>query len=328
MAALNNQVAASDVVTALDVEFAANFDHNVNQLTEVLGLFGVETAKAGQAMYQYVVSGSLSEAEVAEGDEVPLSHYEVEKTPIGEMETHPFRKLTTAQAILKGGFRNAVARTDEQMAKDMRALVLTDFYKSLRAGTLRSQGETVQAALAYASADLADELESHNDSAERVVHFMNRQDVAGYLANAQVTTQTMFGMDYLENFLGVRDVLLSNRVERGYIYATPAQNIHLYRCDFSALSEGGLEYRLSDSGVVGVHHAPAYNRTSCETYAMLGFSMLAEVKNYLVRARIGKALADLTVEELKALAAVEGVDVTGKTAKDDLKAALDAAGVR
>lgn len=328
MAALANQVTASDVVTALDVEFAANFDHNVNQLTEALGLFGVETAKAGQAMYQYVVEGGLSTDDVAEGDEVPLSHYELKKEPIGEMETHPFRKLTTAQAILKSGFRNAVARTDDQMAKDMRALVLKDFYASLRAGTLRSRGETVQAALAHVAADLADELESHNDSAERVVHFMNRQDVADYLADAQVTTQTMFGMDYLQNFLGVRDVLLSNRVERGYVYATPVQNIHLYRCDFSALSEGGLEYRLSDSGVVGVHHAPAYNRTSCETYAMLGFSMVAEVKNYLARARIGKALGEMTVEELKALAAAEGVDVAGKSTKDDLTAALAAAGVK
>ncbi|MFR5000286.1 MAG: hypothetical protein ACLUCU_07525, partial [Slackia sp.] len=148
MAALENQVAAADVVTALDVEFIENFQHDVNQLMEVLGIFGVETMNAGTALYQYKVSGSLNSAEVAEGDEVPLSKYSVAKTPIGELETKPYRKLTTRQAILKAGFENAVLKTDDKMAKDMRADIVKAFFEFLGKGTGSAKGVGLQAALA------------------------------------------------------------------------------------------------------------------------------------------------------------------------------------
>lgn len=328
MAALTNQIAAADVATALDAEFARNFEGEVNQLARILGIFRPERIAAGQAMYQYVVTGELSTKEVGEGDEVPLSHYEVDKEPIGEMGVRPFRKLTTAQAVLKGGYRNAVLRTDDKMAKDMRAVVLGEFFGFLANGTLRSQGATLQDALAHMDADLQDELEARNDSAERIVHFVSRQDVADYLGSAQITTQNAFGMTYVQDFLGVRDVFVTSRVPKGTVRATPVDNLRIYGCDFSELSQGGLSYLVGDSGLVGVHHQPAFDRTSCETYALLGVSMLAEVKNYIVAARIGKALADMTVDELKALAASESVDLAGKTAKDDILAALREAGVR
>lgn len=327
MAALNNQIAAADVVTALDVEFAANFDGSVNQLAEVLGIFGVERIRAGQAMYQYVVTGELNTDPVAEGDETPLSKYRVDKQPIGEMAIEPFRKLTTAQAILKSGYRNAVLRTDDKMAKNMRSLVLGRFFDTMKAGTLRAQSSTLQGVLARISANMGDELERNNDSAERYVYFVNRQDAATYLESAQITTQTLFGMDYLESFVGVSNVFFTANVEPGYVYATPVENIRLYGCDFAELASGGLAYMQSDSGLIGVHHEPAYNRTACETYALLGFSMLAEVVNYIARGRIGKAIPDMTVDELKALASAEGVDISGKTTKDDIASALTAAGV-
>ncbi|MFR3450409.1 MAG: hypothetical protein ACLTSX_00885 [Collinsella sp.] len=136
MPAPENQIAAADVVTALDVEFIENFTHDVNQLMEVLGIFGVETMNAGTALYQYKVTGSLNTNEVAEGDEVPLSKYTVAKTPIGELETKPYRKLTTRQAILKAGFEERrPPRLDDKMGKDMRADIVKAFFTFLGKGT-------------------------------------------------------------------------------------------------------------------------------------------------------------------------------------------------
>lgn len=325
MAAINNTTKAADIEHALDVEMNLRFKGETDRLMEVLGIVSPEVVAAGTAMYQYTVTGSLSTATVAEGDEVPLSKYAVSKTPIGELELMPFRKMTTAQAVLKGGYRNAVVRTDDKMVKDVRALIVDKFFSFLANGTGTAQGETLQAALAYADAALEHELEQRGDNAGRIVHFVNRFDIADYLAKANVTTQTVFGMTYLENFLGVEHMFVTSKVPAGTLYVTPASNIHLYGVDFGALGEMGLSYTSLVGSLIGVHHEAAYNRVSAITDILTGAALLAEVKNYIVKAKIGKALDDMTVDELKAYAAANSIDITGKTTKADILAAIKAA---
>lgn len=286
MAALDNTITTTDVVTALDVEMSMNFDQEVNRLLEVLGIFGVEVVSAGTALYQYKVEGSLNDATVAEGDEVPLSKYTVDKDPVGELAVKPYRKLTTAQAILKSGFENAVRKTDNKMVKDIRGGILADFFKFLGNGTGTSTGAGLQAALAKADAELGDELEKNNDSSDRYVHFVNRQDIADYLAQAAITTQTVFGMEYLQNFLGVTDIFITSKVEAGTIYVTPIENIHIYGIDFSALAEADLTYEQQENSLIGVHHTPNYSRTSAETYVLTGASFLPEAKNYIIKGSV------------------------------------------
>lgn len=291
MAALTNQIAAADVATALDVEFIENFQGEVNKLMEIIGIFGVETLPAGTALYQYKVAGSLNTGAVAEGDEVPLSKYTVTKTPIGELTTKPYRKLTTRQAILKSGYENAVLKTDDKMVKDIRADLISEFFTFLAKGTGTATGSTLQAALAQVDAKLGDALEDTNDSTERIIHFVNRADIADYLATAQVITQTMFGMTYIKDFLGVTDIFVTNKVAKGSIYATPAENIHVYAADFGALAQGGLEYTTQDGGLIGVFHEGNYARTGAETHALSGVMFLPEATNYIVKGTIAPAAA-------------------------------------
>ena len=286
MAALTNSVTTEDVVAALAQEFVENFDGELSRLTEVLGIFRPEIVAAGTTMYQYEVTGSLNATTVAEGDEVPLSNYEVAKTPIGEHTMKPYRKLTTAQAIAKSGFENAVTRTDNKMVKDIRANILDSFFTFLATGTGTATGAGLQAALAQADAKLADTMETNGDSADRIIHFVNHYDIADYLAKAQVTTQTVFGMNYLQSFLGVNDIFVTNKVAKGTVYVTPVENIHVYGVDFGALGQAGLTYSTQDGGLLGVHHEANYARTSSETYALVGCDLLAEVKNYIVKATV------------------------------------------
>lgn len=286
MAKLDNTVTIEDVVTALDVEMSSNFDQEVNRLIEILGIFGTEVVPAGTAMYQYKVEGSLNAATVDEGDEVPLSKYTVEKESVGELEVKPYRKLTTAQAILKSGFENAVRKTDNKMVKDIRGGIISDFFKFLENGTGTSTGAGLQAALAKADAALGDALEANNDSTDRYVHFVNRQDIADYLAKANITTQTVFGMEYLQSFLGVTDIFVTSKVPAGTIYVTPVENIHIYGIDFSALSEADLTYEQQENSLIGVHHTPNYSRTSAETYVLTGASFLPEAKNYIIKGSV------------------------------------------
>lgn len=286
MAALENTITTADVVTALDVEMSMNFDQEVNRLLEVLGIFGTEVITAGTALYQYEVDGSLNAATVDEGDEVPLSKYTVKKNPVGELTVKPYRKLTTAQSILKSGFENAVRKTDNKMVKDIRGNILNDFFTFLGNGTGTATGAGLQAALAKADAALGDALEANNDQSDRYVHFVNRQDIADYLAQAAITTQTVFGMEYLQNFLGVTDIFITSKVTAGTIYVTPIENIHIYGVDFAALGAAELTYEQQENSLIGVHHEPNYSRTSAETYVLTGASFIPEAKNYIIKGSV------------------------------------------
>lgn len=286
MSALENTITTTDMVAALDQEFIANFNGEVSRLTEILGIFAPEIVAAGTTMYQYKVTGTLKTDAVAEGDEVPLSKYAVTKKPIGEHTIKKFRKLTSAEAILKGGYENAILRTDNQMVKDIRAAVLKDFFTFLATGTGTATGTGLQGALAQTDAKLQDTMETNGDYADRIIHFVNPFDIADYLANAQVTTQTAFGMTYLQDFLGVQNILITNKVAKGTVYATPAENIHAYGVDFSTLSNAALVYTSQDASIIGVHHDGAYTRVSSETHAIVGFDLVAEVLDYIVKGTI------------------------------------------
>lgn len=286
MAVINNTIKAADIEHALDVEFAANFNQEYDRLADVLGIVTPEVVAAGTALYQYKVTGSLSTAEVAEGDEVPLSKYSVAKTPIGEVELKPYRKLTTAQAVLKAGYENAVIKTDAKMMKDVRADIISKFFAFLKTGTGTASGATLQAALAQADAALDVAMEQNGDKADRIIHFVNRLDIADYLAEHEVTTQTVFGMTYLTNYLGIQDVFATSFVDKGAVWVTPAENIHMYGIDFGALGQAGLSYTVYEGSLVGVHHEAAYNRVSAETHVVTGATLLAEITNYIVKGAI------------------------------------------
>ena len=289
MAVLDNTVLAANIAVAQDIEMIQNFKGDLDRLTEILGIFGPEVVAAGTTMYQYSVTGTLNATTVAEGDEVPLSEYEVDKTPVASITVKPYRKLTTAQAILKGGYESAIAKTDRKMLSQVRNGIVSDFFTFLGTGTGTATGAGLQAAFAQGAAELRDTMETNGDAADALVHFVNPFDIADYLAGAEVTVQSVFGMQYLQSFMGVENIFITNKVAKGTMYVTPVENIHLYGVDFGALGDAGLTYTVQDGSLIGVHHVPAYNRTSAETYVLTGALMLAEIKDYIVKVTITAA---------------------------------------
>lgn len=297
MTAYDNIIKKADTVAALDQEFIANFRGEYDRFAEILGLFPVEVVPAGTALYTYTITGALDETDTGddgtsgkgyvEGDFIKRSKYVLDKNSWGATEFAPYAKQTTAQAILKGGFTNAVLRTDRKMLQQLRAAILSDFFTALNtAGTGTATGVGLQAALAMADAKLGNTVETNGDEAGALVHFVNREDAAEYLGKAPVTMQTAFGLTYLESFLGVENVILTNKVAKGGLIVTPVENIHIYGMDFSALGEAGLSYESEDLGLVGVHHASDYDYASAETYVVRGATFLPEITDYIVKGTV------------------------------------------
>ena len=312
MAVIANQINKDAVNTALDTEFVKNFQGESDRLAEILGIFGVETIAAGTALKMLKVTGTLNDnktdatttlpgtgtfstgsssgSKYVEGDEVALSKFGTSWEVVGEATAKPYRKMTTAQAIQKAGYEAACLKTDAKMGSLVRNGIITDFFKFLDNGTGSANGKGLQATLANADAALANKMEDNGDAANRIIHFINREDAAAYLGTAAITMQNAFGMTYLQNFLGVTDVFLTNKVTKGKLYATPAENIHIFGIDFAELSRAGLSYTTSANGLIGVAHSPAYDRVSVETNVLTGMLLFPEVKDYIVKADV-QALA-------------------------------------
>lgn len=301
MAAPTNVIDSAAINYGLTREFAANFNHDTNQLMQYMGIITPEPVAAGYALEQHTVKGSLnnqgsdaSDAATAgtsgtgyvEGDLVALSKFTVDSKPVGKAKLLPYRKVTTAQAIAEHGVRWSVLNTDSKMLATIRADILGQFFTFLGNGTGTATGNTLQATLAQSEAKLGDALETNNDDPTAVIHFVNRFDVANYLGDATVTTQTAFGMNYLENFLGVQNVLVSSKVPKGTVYTTDASNIHCFSQDFSSLAEAGLAYVTSDNGLIGVAHTTLYDHVSVETDVLTGMLLFPEVTDYIVKGTI------------------------------------------
>lgn len=300
---------SDDMNASLDIEFINNFNHDMDRLRELLGLFSVETIAAGTNLKMLKVAGELNNSKTAgskesdtgstpvqlgsssgtayvEGDEVALSKFSVTYEPVAEARAYPYRKMTTGAAILETGFENAVLRTDEKLQSLVRRGIVDQFFSFLGNGTGTASAKGLQACTAAVDAALGDAMENAGDSTERVIHFMSRQDAAEYLGAAQVTTQSLFGLTYLSSFLGVENVFLTSKLPKGTMYATPVENIHLFAVDFSALSKAGLSYATSEKSLIGVAHTTAYDHVSVETHVLTGATIFPEVKDYIVKGTI------------------------------------------
>lgn len=341
MPAPENLITSNDIDHSLDVQMALNFDQEYDRLAEILGIFSPEVVAAGTAKYVYEVTGNLNSEQVGEGEEVKLSKYTVKKVSIGEHNIRKYRKGTSAEAILKSGYENSVLRTDRKMIQNARAEVIGDFFTFMAKGIGKAEGDDLQGALAFGDAALSNALEENGDEGSEFVHFVNRNDVAGYLAKKDVTTQTVFGMDYLQDFLGVKHMFITSKVPAGQVYVTMAENIHVYGVDFAALSEAGLSYETQGNALIGVHHTGAYSHASAETHMIVGCDLLAEVLDYIVIASfgasgasvaalnddvpVGDELSAMTVAQLKEYAKANGIDLGDATRKDDILTAIRAA---
>lgn len=289
MAALTNTITTADTVAALDVQASLNFMGEYDKLAEILGIVAPEVVAAGTALYQYEITGSLNATQAAEGDEVPLSKYTLTKKPMGEVGIKKYRKMTTAEAILKGGFENAVMKTDQKMLAHVRADIVNQFFTFLANGTSTASGTGLQSALANADAELQTKLEQNGDEGGAFVHFVNPLDVAAYIGSAPISTQTAFGMTYLQDFLGIQNVVVTAKVAQGTFYVTPAENLHMYGVDFGALSQAGLSYNVQAGSLIGVAHEPDFNRVSAETHVVTGATLIAEVLDYIVKGSVEAA---------------------------------------
>ena len=284
MAAETNLIKKEDLVRAREIEFVTLFGESIKKLVEALGVTRKIPKQAGYTLKTYKAKGTLQDGTVAEGDLIPLSKYQTEAVSYAEIVLKKWRKATSAEAIVEKGYDQAVQMTTDRMLKDVQKGIRTDFFTFLATGTGSATGATFQAALAQAWGQL--QVLFEDDSIE-AIYFMNPLDVADYLATAQITTQTAFGMTYVENFLGLGTVIFDSKVPQGTIYATAKDNIVLYYVPVNGADLGNaFSFTADQTGLIGIHEEADYKHMTAEDTVMSGVVLFAERLDGIVKSTI------------------------------------------
>ena len=288
-AAETNLIKANDMKKIREVDFVNQFTHSsLAKLIEVLGVTRKIPMAEGTTMYVYATTGTLESGSVSEGEIIPLSKYARTKTAVGEITLKKWRKAASAEAIKKSGYQEAVVETDAKLLKDVQAGIRSDFFTLLNGsieGSTSASGATLQAALADAWGQL--QVKFEDDTAE-AVYFLNPLDVADYLATASVTLQTAFGMNYIENFLGLGTVILHSGITQGSFVATAKENIIMYYLTMSGDIANAFSLTTDELGYIGIKSGyQNEERAQIESLVMNGIQFFVEYAAGVVKGTIG-----------------------------------------
>ena len=274
MAVLDNTITTGDVAPAISIDLIENLATNIRSLQELLGVVDLIPVTVGSQIKRYTETVGTLNKQTEEGDIIPLSEVLQEEADPIVVTFDLYRKMTTAQAIQQSGRQRAIYDTDRALIGEIRKAIKSNFYDALAdgSGTI-ADGDTLQEALANAWGELSVYFEDYDVSP---IYFINPKDVAKYLGKAQITIQTAFGFDYVENFLGLGTAIFSPNVEEGTFFATAKENLR--GAVVPANGEVGQEFDLTsdETGTVGITHGRALHRGSIETMLLCGVMFFAE----------------------------------------------------
>lgn len=284
----NKQIKKNDLARVREIDFVNLFVGGIKKFMEILGTTRMIPKTAGTVLKAYKAVGTLEDGNVPEGETIPLSKYKTEPVDFGEITLKKWRKETTAEAIIEKGYDQAVDMTTTQMLKDVVATIRNAFFTFLATGTATAVGATFQVALAQAWGQL--QVKFENDAIESV-YFMNPLDVADYLASASITLQTVFGMTYVKNFLGLGTVFFTSAVPKGKIFATAKDNVVGYFIPVNGADLGeAFDFTSDDTGLIGIYEEADYSNMTAADTVVNGVLFFPERLDGIVVASIGEDL--------------------------------------
>lgn len=285
MAAKENVTISTQFTTsAREVDFVTRFNDNWDALRTILGIMRPIRKAPGTKLVSYKaeVDGTLQGGStVAEGDEIPFTKMKVSPVTYGDIEVAKYAKSVTIESVAKYGAEVAVEKTDDAFLVALQNKVLGDFYTFLATGSLALTPKTWQLALSQAKGKVLAKFMGMDKDVTEVVGFANIMDFYDYLGDKEITTQTMFGLTYVQNFLGYNTLFLlpDKYVAAGKVIATPVENIDLYYVDpsDSDFAKLGLNYTVKgETNLIGVHVEGDYSRATGDMYAIMGMKLWAE----------------------------------------------------
>lgn len=269
---------------AQSIDFANQFGQQVGKLVDLLGVQRKMPLSAGSTINTYTSSVTLDGTVVAKGDIIPLSEVKLEPGDPISLVWDKKRKAVAVEDVQTYGFDQAINRTDNALLRELQKGIRSKLIAQLAAGTGTTTGAGLQAALAKAWGKVQVAFE---DDDVRTIAFVNTMDVADYLGTAQITMQNAFGLNYVENFLGVDVVVITSLVTAGTFYATAADNLVLAYANISGGEiDRAFDFVVDATGLIGVTHDINKQRLTAETITLSGIVLFAERLDGVIKGTI------------------------------------------
>lgn len=260
--------------TALSIDFVEQFGQRFKSLFELLGIERKIPMASGSIIKTYTSTVTLDGTEVLPSAVIPLSEVKLEDGPSYELKWDKKRKAVPMEDIQTYGFEKAITRTDNKLINEIQKGVRTKLLNQLATGTGAVSGENLQKVMAQAWAAVNT---AFDEDDVQVISFINPFDAANYLGDAAISTQTAFGMNYLQDFLNNRVVFMHGDIPLGTVYSTADQNLV---AAFAVMSGGELgkafDFTTDETGLIGVTHDVNKQRLTAETITAYGIELFAE----------------------------------------------------
>lgn len=277
---------------AREIDFVTSFSKNMQALLDVMGISRMIRKENGSKLSVKTASGTLQSGDVAEGEEIPLSQYQVIETVYDTLKIEKYRKAVSIEAVAERGYDVAVQMTDDEFKSDLQNTVTAKFYKQLKSGSLAGHESTWQMAVAMAIGKVIDKFQKMHRTATDVALWVNTLDLYKYVGGASVTIQSAFGFKYIENFMGAKVTFISSEIPENTVIATPLNNIVAYYVDpaDSEFSRAGLSYTTDgQTGFIGFHTQGNYDRAISDMFAIMGVRIFCEYLDAIAYIAVGSA---------------------------------------
>lgn len=268
-------------ITAREIDFVSRFGRNVTALRNVLGIARPIKKENGTRLVSYTSDVTLESGSVDPGCVIPYSKATIAETVKADVTVEKYAKAVPIEDVNEYGVDVAITKSDDAFLTKLQNKITSAFYTFLLDDTAAMTGtySTWKMAVAMAIGKVRNKFQSMDRDITDVVVFVNTLDAYEYLGGSDVTVQTAFGLSYIENFLGAKTMILSDRITSGKVVAIPSDNIVLYYVDpsNSGYARLGLEYRTDgDTNLIGFHAQGNYGTAVGESFALMGMTLWAE----------------------------------------------------
>ncbi len=267
-------------IDAREKDFVTRFGTSWQALQEVLGIARPIKKEAGTKLVSYTASIELEDGNVEPGCVIPYSKTTVAETIHADLKLQKYAKAATIEDVDKYGAAIAVEKTDDAFLNELQVEVMDDFYILLKDDTyaITSSESTWQMAVAMAIGRVKDKFKKMRKNVSAITVFVNTLDAYKYLGGAEISIQSLFGIEYVQNFLGATTMILSSDIDEGTVIAIPADNMVCYYVDPSTEFEKlGLVYTTDgETNLIGFHAQGNYGTAVGEAFALKGMKLWYE----------------------------------------------------
>ena len=280
--ATENITTSTDLI-AQSIDFTEQFTGSISTLLQALNVTRMQPMAVGSQIKIYKSEVTKANGNVAEGEVIPLSKVIRKLADTKELTYKKYRKQTTAEAIQSAGFNAAVNDTDSKLLRSIQGDIKKDFFDFVQTGTTKTSGDTFQKAIAQALGQLA--IKWEDDDVQSVL-FANPLDFYTYLGDSNITTQTAFGLTYIQNYLGFNTIILTGAVKQGTIAATASQNLNYAYAALNGNLNQAFNLTTDETVLIGVVHNSVTENASYETMALTSGVLFPERLDGIVVATI------------------------------------------